>query len=484
MNTQHDKIREEIIACELEIERLVKKKNNLQQVLLEKNNENMESLTNKIGGWTFMFENKSLEWSKELYAIFEINKKLKNERLYNFYKSCFNEDDWQNLNLKIQQIKNGGHFYEISHSITLPKGTTKIVHALGFGHYNEKGILIGIKGFIKENQSFDLLPKTELQDFFEASIDLQCIANESGHFIKISPSWIELLGYTEKEIIENPYINFVHPEDLEKTLQEIKKLNKTNITINFENRYLKKSGEYAVLNWNARLDPQTELIYCTARDVTHFKDLERQLRMNIQEKDLLIKEVHHRVKNNLQVISSLLSLQSKMEGEKYPKLKALYEESQNRINSMATIHEMFYRSNNIEKLDFKEYLYKLVIDLIHSFKSKDENIALEIETTQAYLSLDTAIPLGLIINEIIANSLKHAFENIPKPKIFVRLTKENKNYQLKIGDNGVGFNLSADKSIENSLGLTLIYSLADQLDSEIKKVKTENGTCFQINFSI
>jgi two-component sensor histidine kinase len=226
----------------------------------------------------------------------------------------------------------------------------------------------------------------------------------------------------------------------------------------------------------------TGLIYCTVRDVTKEKIAKEKLLSNLSEKEILLREIHHRVKNNLQIISSLLSLQSGLD-KKNLDLTNLYSDSQNRIKSMAAIHEMFYKSENLDKVDFSLYLKKLISDLIHTFRGPKNEITLDLKTTKVWVNLDTAIPLGLIINEIITNSIKHGIKPGTKGVITARFEKiTGQRLKLIIGDNGIGTTDIFDDEKESTLGIMLINSLVDQLDGTINQLSDLPGTVYEIIF--
>lgn len=201
---------------------------------------------------------------------------------------------------------------------------------------------------------------------------------------------------------------------------------------------------------------------------------------SLEEKDLLIKEVHHRVKNNLQIISSLLKLQS---GKTHnPEILNSLKEAQDRINSMALLHQLLYRNNEVTRLMFNEYLSGLIQQISSSFSMTAKNIRVESRLTDLELDLDTAIPLGLITNELMSNAYKHAFSESDGGSITVELSKLFKNtYQLKISDNGKGLPGNFDINNLHSLGLDIVSILADQISAELK-IYNDHGANFEIHF--
>jgi two-component sensor histidine kinase len=198
-----------------------------------------------------------------------------------------------------------------------------------------------------------------------------------------------------------------------------------------------------------------------------FLELEQKQAVEAQnrEKEILLKEIHHRVKNNLQVITSLLGLQGNTIVD--PKVKNIFKSSQHRINSIALVHELLYQSDNISKTDSASYFQQLSTSLIHSYKGFEHDIHVKIQSQKLLLNIDTAIPLGLIINEIITNSLKYGIEE--EGILYIYLKKINaQQFQLDIGDYGKGIPKDLNIKKTKSLGLKLIHKLIIQLNGTIE----------------
>ncbi|MFK5972777.1 MAG: histidine kinase dimerization/phosphoacceptor domain -containing protein [Flavobacteriaceae bacterium] len=201
----------------------------------------------------------------------------------------------------------------------------------------------------------------------------------------------------------------------------------------------------------------------------------------MKERDILLKEIHHRVKNNLQTVSSLLSLQSRNIED--VKMKHLIKSSQNRVISMAMIHEMLYMRDNLSKIEYKSYVQELSEHLVRSIKGSDSKVVVNIDIDDIKLNMDTAIPLGLLINETITNALKYGFKDDSKGEIRIELKKgNNADYVLYIGDNGVGFSETITPNSTKSLGLKLIHNLAKQLKGSITRDYTKKGTYYILKF--
>jgi PAS domain S-box-containing protein len=209
------------------------------------------------------------------------------------------------------------------------------------------------------------------------------------------------------------------------------------------------------------------------------KRAETSLKVALAEKELLLKEIHHRVKNNLMVISSLLSLQSTYIKDK--EALGLFKESQNRARSMAMIHEYLYNSDDLKRINFGDYISKLAHELYHAYVSDPGRIDLQLNLEPLKVDINTAIPLGLIVNELLSNALKYAFADDLDGIIWVEFHKENSVFELIVGDDGIGFPDELNFKNTESLGLQVVNTLTNQIDGVIT-MEVNNGTIFTVKF--
>ncbi|MBA3679723.1 MAG: PAS domain S-box protein [Bacteroidetes bacterium] len=220
-----------------------------------------------------------------------------------------------------------------------------------------------------------------------------------------------------------------------------------------------------------------------AHNITDKKVDHQRVEQSLKEKDVLLKEVHHRVKNNMQIISSILNLQSSYVTDNYT--LALLKESQNRIKTMAYIHESLYQNKSFTSVNFSEYIQTLSKNIIQSYVLSSEKVELILNLEKINLNLDVSIPAGLIINELITNAIKHAFPDAKKGKVCLNLKSESNNIYLEVTDNGVGIPPGVDYNNTNTLGLQLVNTLIDQLDGEINfKSEKDKGTEVLIKFKM
>jgi len=240
--------------------------------------------------------------------------------------------------------------------------------------------------------------------------------------------------------------------------------------------------EDSILQLNNKEEQMIELGLLTLFEEVEFN--KKRLENSNKEKDVLLKEIHHRVKNNLQIISSLLRLQNLYIDDN--KAKSLLRDCRTRVNTMAVIHEMLYKTKDFGNVDYKEYLEELILQLknAHSYQSKDLQIDFDIPSVN--VSLDIAIPLGLLINEILTNSLKYGCDEAGKVEIYLRIREVgHKKYEMKVGDNGPGYSNEIFVTKENTLGIQLIRDLPNQLNGTIEKViePQMSGTHYVIHFN-
>jgi PAS domain S-box-containing protein len=280
-------------------------------------------------------------------------------------------------------------------------------------------------------------------------------------------NWINMLVPAEQKKIEN--FHKTHTKDDSLTI--IPKTYETQANIQGETK-----------DFFATFDiiPGTTKSLISLIDITDRKRAEGLLTTSLKEKELLLREIHHRVKNSLQLISSLLTLQASEIDDK--KIIAKYKESENRIHTIALIHESLYQSTNISNINFRDYVEILIEDIINSYGVSTNKIKTTLELGNYNLGIETAIPLGLIINELISNSLKHAFNGYDKGEIKIILEKNDETYTLTVKDNGIGLP-EGFKFIEtNSLGILLINSLVNQLEGKLD-VEVNDGTLVTITFT-
>ncbi len=316
----------------------------------------------------------------------------------------------------------------------------------------------------------------------------------------------QIYGYSSEEILGKS-VSIVAPEHLKnETKKLIEKVKRGEKIRHHVTSRLRKGGKliYVSIALSPVFDASGELVAISAivRDITQKIEAKKSI---VRAEKTRKKEIHHRVKNNLQVISSLLDLQAEKfknkEWIKNSEILEAFRESQDRVISMALIHEELHKDDEFEMLDFSIYIRELAENLFQTYILNCKNIHLHIDMEEnIFLDMDTAIPLGIIVNELVSNSLKHAFSGSDKGKIYINLhseengecinSREESKYEgckssrfiLTISDDGVGIPESFDLENPNSLGMQLVTTLVDQLDGELE-LKKNNGTEFTIRFT-
>jgi two-component sensor histidine kinase len=262
-------------------------------------------------------------------------------------------------------------------------------------------------------------------------------------------------------------------------------LEREGIVTDFVTEFRKKDGTRFWISTTARV-VRGELGECRyyegmSLDITNRKILEDRVREDIREKSVLLKEIHHRVKNNLQIIVSLLNLQSG--NMKDRKVLAAFEEIRHRVYSMALLHEKLYKSENFADVPFKEYLSTLCRDLVAAFGATDR-LKMDFDLEEIDLSIDTAVPCGLIVNELITNAIKHAFPKGRKGLIRVRFRRmKGKSAELTVRDDGTGLPAGFNPARAATLGLKIIHILTDQINGKLH-VRSGKGAEFRLVFPI
>jgi two-component sensor histidine kinase len=271
---------------------------------------------------------------------------------------------------------------------------------------------------------------------------------------------------------------------IEKKLTEKNKLQKEN-----ENRVdgiLEVIMALAQLNYSkkAKISNKTDHLDAIALGINMLGEELQSSTISLHEKEVLLKEIHHRVKNNLQVISSLLSLQSENITDSYSLEK--FKESQNRVRSMALVHEKLYESKDFSKISFSEYIEAFIEAVNRSYNISEGRVKLHVNTDigKSYFDLNIAIPCALILNELVSNAFKYAFPNQREGNLYLNFNRSNEDdYLIEVRDDGIGIPSDIDTKTTSSLGLQLVDMLIEQINGTVN-VKSENGTTFTIRFKI
>lgn len=308
-----------------------------------------------------------------------------------------------------------------------------------------------------------------------------CLAQDRDQRIFFGTNLFNLLGYSSLDAIETDFwVSRIHPDD-----RPFIKVLSDRPTLSQEYRFLHNNGTYRWLYdqqkvvYDEHNQPLEWIGYCV--DIDDRKQIEEQLKASLAEKEILLQEIHHRVKNNLNIIISLLNLQSSYIND--DAILEMFLDSQSRIRTMALIHEQLYGSETLARIDFADYIHKLVHHLAAAHQSTLNKIEISVSVMPIGLNLETATPCGLLINELLINAFKHAFPEGRSGKISVILSCQDQQMQLMVQDTGVGIAPDLDWRTCSTLGLRLVRLLARQLEAELTHERTKTGTCFRLRFS-
>jgi len=297
-----------------------------------------------------------------------------------------------------------------------------------------------------------------------------------------NPKVVAVTGYSREELENMLFTDLIHPDDRELVANSHRKrMSGKKLPHVYSFRMRKKNGRViwaeinaVVIDWKGR--PATLNFL---NDVTKRMRDQKKLKQNLIEKEVLLREIHHRVKNNMQIISSLLNIQSRHIRD--PQAQTLFRESQTRIRSMALIHEKLYQSENLALVDFRAYVHSMIVHLYHFFGISPNVIRQALQIDEVFLDISTAIPCGLIINELVSNSLKHAFPPGEEGEIKVEVVSGEKKYIILVSDNGRGISEELDIFNTDTMGMQLINMLVGQLGGKLSLDRV-SGSRFKIIF--
>jgi PAS domain S-box-containing protein len=325
--------------------------------------------------------------------------------------------------------------------------------------------------------------ETRYRAVVEDQTEMICRFLPDGTLTFVNQAYCRYFGRTQAELIGHSYAPMILPEDLKQVNHQLNRLNAENPVTTITNRIIHPDGEIRINEWinRAIFDPEGHLIELQAvgRDITELQQTQ-QLQAAVKEKEVLLKEIHHRVKNNLQIIYSLFRLQGKKIND--PEAAEIMLDCQNRVKSIALIHEKLYRSEDLSEIDLKHYIPNLVASLFSSYRANSNTIKLLTQIDEVCLDMDRAVPCGLIINELISNALKYAFPEDKEGEIRLELCSgEDNQITLMISDNGIGMPEVPNSTKNEKLGLSLVRDLVHQLKGTLE-INGQEGTLFKVMF--
>lgn len=329
------------------------------------------------------------------------------------------------------------------------------------------------------------ISEEKYRNLVELSPDAILFLDMKGTITSCNTFMIKATGYAKEEIVGKHIseLKLLRSKDVPKYMKLIDSAARGKVPEPFEVTWNHKDGTN--LSAEVRVgfikeNGENVGLQVVARDITERKRAEKMIKTSLREKEVMLREIHHRVKNNMQIISSLLRLQSRQIENK--KILDMFNVGQNRIRSMALIHESLYQSKDLARISFYDYIKRLTTHLFSIYRTELESINLKVDIKDVFLDINRAIPCGLIINELVSNSLKHAFTDGKKGEIAVEMDEDERGrYTIIVSDTGIGFPEELDFQNTETLGMQLVTDLVRQLDGNMKLSRLK-GTEFKIVF--
>jgi PAS domain S-box-containing protein len=441
------------------------------------------------GAWEWRMQTNEAIWSDENYLVLGLEPGSVKSCYESWTRVVHPEDRAEADRLVTEAIRNRSDL-DISFRVVWPDGSVHWINDRGKLVFDGRGEPLGMYGIqidITERQrAQEALQKKEeyYRSLLDNAMDIVTILGPDGIILYESPSVKKIVGYRPEELVGRDVFALMHPDDAGPMREVFERLLRAPGAMETaEFRFQHREGSWRILEAigkNLLQVPAVEAIVINLRDVTDRRNAEEQLRVSLQQKDTLLREIHHRVKNNLQVIASLLHLQSR--AIKNPQALEALRESQQRVKAMAMIHERLYQTEDVSCIVLKDYIEDLVHGIVQA-NAQDQPVAVQFDIPAILLSIHAAVPCGLIINELVSNCMKHAFPKGQKGRILIGIrASEEKRLTLLVEDDGRGLPEEVDIDNGGALGLTLVRVLVKQLEGTIE-IRRGAGTRFRITFS-
>lgn len=319
------------------------------------------------------------------------------------------------------------------------------------------------------------------RDLFENANDMIQVVGPDGSIMYVNSAWRQALGHSEEDLVNITIFDVIHP-DCHDCEPDFKNVVCGDSSGRIETEFITKDRRKIIVEGSVSMIFEDEVFAGTRgifRDITERKVAEERIMDSLKEKDVLLKEIHHRVKNNMAVMASLLKMQmAYVTDDKY---RQMFLESLSRIRSMALVHEKLYQSKDFTKIDVVDYIKSLAENIREAFRG-GRHVRVLINAEDVGLDIEVMIPCGLIINELLTNSFRHAFEDNDDPEIRLSLvSKGDRMARLTVSDNGKGVPDDLMGGSAGGLGLKLVKALASQIEGDME-FDNEDGFCLDITF--
>lgn len=448
-----------------------------------------------IGAWDWNLQTGTVSWSRNHFHLLGLEPAVTDD-LYKLWRNAVHPDDLNRVEHTLWMALNQHQDYEAEYRVLHPDGTVHWLVAKGHGIYDEAGAPIRMLGVI-----LDVSDRKQAEHILDLQAVITrnmaegiCLARVSdGVIVYVNPKFEQMFGYDPGEL-SGQHVSIVNYGAEETMLEEINQAIQATALqqdeVIREVQHVRKDGTLFWCNVTTSVFEHPDygqVLVAVQQDITERKQTQEQIRASLREKEVLLKEVHHRVKNNLGIVSSLLQMQARR--TQNVQAGAILRDSRNRVASIALVHEKLYRSKDLANINFTQYIQDLTTYLFDSYNIGLNQVNLNIQVDELGLDIDMAIPCGLIINELVSNALKYAFPDQRKGEVLVRLYQSfdvnDKEYPerltLLICDNGVGLPLDFSLEHAKTLGITLVQGLVRQIQG-VMKINTLHGTEFEVSF--
>ncbi|HQL82982.1 MAG TPA: PAS domain S-box protein, partial [Spirochaetota bacterium] len=428
------------------------------------------------GSWDWDLHTGQIEWSPRMFELFGLEAGTVAASLET-WERALHPDDREKAGKKIEQalLDRSDLFNE--YRVVWPDGETRWINAFGKGVYDESGkpvrmmgICIDVTGRVLAEEA-----KKKSDQMFRAvienSYDAVTMITADGTIIYDSPSIMRILGYRIDDRLGRNVTEFVVPEERQNLADGLRAFAvKFGAVMHYTALFVHKDGStrwVEGVRTNLLNDPLVRAIVVNYRDITERKEAEERLFRSLHEKDVLLAEVHHRVKNNLQSVISLFNINE--ERIRDDRSREVFHDIQGKVYSMALIHEMLYRSGDFTAIDMGPYIRELVNEIFRAYSTSPDWITHQIRISEIRLGLRQAIPCGLLVHELVLNIVKHAFSGMSRGIIMIEMLKRaDGGIDLAIGDNGTGLPVEISEEEGGSMGFTLVRGWVRQMRATMK----------------
>ncbi len=453
----------------------------------EKRLKEAQRLAN-IGNWSWNPETNEVFLSDEMYNIIGLEK-CEESLIFSNHEKHYTPESWNDFIKTVEESRKSGESYEVELEIIREGRQNRYVLARGEPIKDQSGKTKEIQGTLQDitdrkNAEMELRKREEekswiLGGMLNAFVIFESVFDDNGDFISyrfvyINDSFEKITGVTLDEV-RGKTVHEVWPEIQPEWIKRYGEVAVTGKPQTFELFHAPTDNFYSC---NVFRPYENKEKFCVIfDDITEKVESQDEITRSLKEKEIMLKEIHHRVKNNLQVISSMLSLQAKV--VKDEKSRDALIQMKQRVHSMSSVHELLYKSENLTEIPLKNHIEEITKPLFAIYRKSSNDIVMKVTSDDIRVSIEKAIPMGLVLNELISNSMKYAFEDRMKGEISITLKEEANQLTITVKDDGVGMSKEEFLNKTDTLGLNLVELLIEQLNGEVQMFNG-TGTTFEI----